>query len=89
MVAITLFDFTDPENPLPPLRTALEYVGNPDPLEFGPKKITISAGDDVACGTVSLPLNMLSQLMAQLMEGDRQRSGGLILPPKPNIILPN
>jgi hypothetical protein len=90
-VTISLFDFSDMENPPPPLHVQLQYSEvDPDPLTFGPKKLTIAVGDDVAVGTVSLPLMVLTQLMSQLMSEDQKRStGGLIGINKPGIILPN
>jgi hypothetical protein len=92
LISVTLFDFTDPENPQEPLRAELEYSADGvDGLAFGPKKLVIACGDDVASGNVALPLNVLINMLSELQQADMKRSGvspTLVGFDKPSLIIP-
>jgi hypothetical protein len=87
LIQVTLFDFTDPEKPKQPITSKLTYGSEAEPLEFGPKKLNITVGDLAMSATVNVPLNVLTQLMAQVMEADEKRNGGGIIMP-PGLIVP-
>jgi hypothetical protein len=86
---ITLFDY-DPAtgNAKPPITAELEYDENMTLDEQGFKKLAIFAGNDVAGGTLFVPLHMLTGVMSTIMEEDQKRSPGIIMPDK-SIIKPH
>lgn len=93
-VILTLFDFdTDAEDGSPlRIQSTMAY----DPLmgieDQGHLKVSLHVGDDVASGSVTLPFNMLTQLVAQTMqqhERAKAQKNGLVGIKPPKIILPN
>lgn len=86
---LTLFDFSVD----PPKRMALDLVY--DPQNFPAScpdglKVSITAGDNIVSGTVSLPVAMLYAAMSQLMEAHHaEKMKGLVGFDKPSIIIPS
>lgn len=90
MVRISLYDF-DPKSqePKPPINIEMEYDDDMSLEEQGYQKVAITAGNDVGCGTVMLPLGMLSQLVAMAMAENMKRNTPSIIMPDNKIIRPN
>ena len=89
-VTVTIFDFTDPENPT---RMSASIPYNPAdcfPPVGEPLKVSISVGDDFASSVITLPVTTLSVLVGKLMqERARQKTLGLVGFDKPGLIVPN
>jgi len=83
VVRITMFSL-DQE----PITAEIEYEPEMTLKDQG-KKLAIYAGDDVAGGTLLLPLDLLSACMSTIMQADKQVRSGIVMPEKPGIIRPN
>lgn len=90
VVRITLYDYDlATGEPKQPITAELQYDPELTLEEQGVKKVAIFCGDDVGGGNIMLPLGMLTTAMSVVMDADQKRSSAIIMPPKPNIILPN
>lgn len=83
IVRIVLYDFdTVTQQPKQPITAELEYDPDMSLEEQGYKKVAITVGDDVGCGTIMLPLHLLTAAMAPVMDADQKRSSPIIMPNK-------
>lgn len=71
--------------PTQPPIAAQMLLGN-IPNEVGSETVTISTGDGLAQGAITVPLAVLTQLMGTVMVEVEKRSSSVILP---KLILPN
>lgn len=90
VLTITLFDFTDPENPKK-ITGQLPYDPNEAFAPVGPPlKVSIGTGDAFANAVVTLPVAALNALMSNIMmTWERERNSGLVGFEKPQVIVPN
>lgn len=91
-VRITLFDFDEKtQEAKEPITAEIQYDSDLSLEDQGYKKLAIFAGDDVAGGTLFVPLAALNALMTTVMmtANKRDNASGLILPKKPGIIKPH
>lgn len=81
VIQLTLHDFDRVNNkPKPVITIEVNCDPNMSLEQQGFKKISITAGDDIGCGTVTLPLAALTQAMAALMKEDAKRSSAILTP---------
>lgn len=82
------------------VRVVLQLPGHPpltvqsqtDDLAFNPKRTVLASvqvGIGPAYGGVTVPLDILSALMAKAMAAAEERTGGIVVPKPPAIVIPN
>lgn len=58
------------------------------PDEIAQTQITITAGSEIARGSVTVPLQILTLIMRAIMEADEKRTKTGIVIPKPRLVVP-